>query len=173
MNLATDTVTWYDNTTEPLVSIEGVIGSQAANTLTGNNARNEFDGQDGNDTLIGAGGNDTLVGGKGADQISGGPGNDEFFYRSITDSTVAASGQDTITDFATGDHIDLVRVEAQQHENFHFIGTAAFSHTAGEINYAIVGGNTMVALDANGDGTADFAITLTGSHALTSSDFFL
>jgi Ca2+-binding RTX toxin-like protein len=173
VNLSTGVATWYDGSTEPLVSIEGIVGSQADNVLTGNNARNEFDGQDGNDTLIGAGGNDTLIGGKGADTLTGGTGNDEFFYRSLLDSTVTASGQDTITDFATGDHIDLVRVEAQQHESFHFIGTAAFSHTAGEIHYVVAGGNTVVSLDSNGDGVADFAIQLTGTHALSASDFIL
>jgi restriction endonuclease Mrr len=54
-----------------------------------------------------------------------------------------------------------------------FIGTAAFSKTAGELRYQEIGGNTYVSGDTNGDGLADFLIRLAGSHALTSSDFVL
>ena len=58
-------------------------------------------------------------------------------------------------------------------EAFAFIGTAAFSHTAGELRYEEVSGFTYVYGDTNGDGIADFMIRLDGLHALSSGDFVL
>jgi hypothetical protein len=52
-----------------------------------------------------------------------------------------------------------------------FIGNAAFSHHAGELHYTVVGANTIVAGDVNGDAKADFEILLSGHPALTQSDF--
>lgn len=173
VNLSTGVATWYDGTTEKLTSIEAVTGSSADNVLTGTSGNNSLDGGDGNDTLKGQGGNDVLIGGKGADTITGGTGDDTFYYRAVSDSTVASAGQDIITDFTTGDHIDLTRLEATAHESFDFIGTSAFSHTAGELRYAVVDGHTLVSLDVNGDGTADFQIQLSGAHTLSGSDFLL
>jgi Ca2+-binding RTX toxin-like protein len=57
---------------DTLVSIEGLIGSAFADTLTGNDERNELRGGDGADTLSGLGGTDTLRGGNGADKLYGG-----------------------------------------------------------------------------------------------------
>ncbi|MGZ9097521.1 MAG: calcium-binding protein [Micavibrio sp.] len=58
-------------------------------------------GSDGADFLFGGAGKDMLGGGKGSDQISGGGGADIFYYSDILD------GGDTITDYATGDIVDL------------------------------------------------------------------
>ncbi len=173
INLSTGVATFGDGATEQLVSIEAATGSSANNVITGTAGNNSLDGGAGNDVLKGQGGNDVLIGGLGADTITGGTGNDTFYYRALADSTVASSGQDIITDFATGDHIDLTRLEATASESFHFIGAAAFSHIAGQIHYVVTGGHTVVSLDVNGDGTADFAIQLSGTHALTVGDFSL
>lgn len=56
---------------------------------------------------------------------------------------------------------------------FQFIGTAAFSNTAGELRYEVVDGNTYVYGDTNGDGAADFMILLAGSYSLTAGDFVI
>lgn len=174
VNLTTGVATFGDGAKEYLVSIEAVSGSQADNIITGSAVNNELDGKAGNDTLKGQGGDDQLTGGLGADTLTGGPGNDSFVYRALTDSTPDASGRDLITDFTTGDHMDLTALEASVGESFHFVGTAGFSHTAGEIRYQVTSnGHTVVSLDSNGDGVADFAIQLTGSHTLTAADFTL
>ena len=51
--------------------------------------------------------------------------------------------------------------------------TAAFSHHAGELNYAVANGNTFVKGDVNGDGVADFSVLLHGVTSLHATDFIL
>ncbi|HKP26934.1 MAG TPA: calcium-binding protein, partial [Dongiaceae bacterium] len=55
-------------------SIENLIGSGRADTLTGNALDNKLLGSAGNDSLFGNGGYDTLSGGAGADKLNGGSG---------------------------------------------------------------------------------------------------
>ncbi|MEE1656350.1 calcium-binding protein [Microvirga sp. CF3062] len=71
------------------VSIEGIYGSNAADTLTGNSADNTFyggwgedvlSGRDGNDRLLAGDSNDVLEGGWGADTMDGGNGYDFASY---------------------------------------------------------------------------------------------
>ncbi len=163
-----------DGAREFLSSIEAVTGSSASNWLTGSSVDNTLRGLGGNDILKGLGGNDTLNGGGGADKLAGGSGDDVFVYSSLGDSTVAGSGRDTITDFASGDKIDLTGLEAATGESFNFIGHNPFTHTAGEITFHVNNaGNTIVWLDSDGNGSADFAIQLAGSHTLSAGDFIL
>jgi len=56
---------------------------------------------------------------------------------------------------------------------FHFIGTAHFHGTAGELHYATSGHQTIVSGDINGDGKADFELVLVGHIHLTAGDFQL
>jgi Ca2+-binding RTX toxin-like protein len=53
-----------------LISIENVIGSNTADTLSGDSIGNVLTGLDGNDIIKGAGGADTLTGGNGTDTAS-------------------------------------------------------------------------------------------------------
>ena len=71
-------------------NIEGVVGSEYA------------------DTLIGGGGDDVLTGGLGGDTLTGGAGSDVFVYTSPTQSVDASPNRDTITDFASG--TDILRI---------------------------------------------------------------
>lgn len=165
-------------------------GNELANSLIGNAANNTLSGLDGNDKIIGGDGIDTIVGGKGNDRMAGGLGNDIFKFASALDtwawSDFAGATRSTaelITDFASGDKIDLSGVDAISSPSGHnvtgdqafvFIGTNSFhSHTAREIRYEIYNGDTYVYGSINGDTTADFAIKLTGAHTLASSDFIL
>ena len=174
-------------------------GNGDANIITGNSGGNHLSGLGGNDTLNGASGNDTLLGGAGADLLSAGIGNDwleggadrddmtggigadSFVFRDGDFSGTTFTTADIIRDFssAEGDHINLAFVDANTsngngtNEAFAFIGTAAFSHTAGELRYEEVSGFTYVYGDTNGDGIADFMIRLDGLHALSSGDFVL
>ncbi|MDF8333675.1 calcium-binding protein [Novosphingobium cyanobacteriorum] len=52
---------------DKLVSIENLVGSAFADTLTGNDANNRMEGMDGNDKIDGKAGADLMVGGKGND----------------------------------------------------------------------------------------------------------
>jgi Ca2+-binding RTX toxin-like protein len=69
------------------ISIEGLIGSDFNDTLTGDS---------GNNTIYGRSGNDTIDGGAGADFMSGGLGDDTFIVDNVGD--VAGEGQHGGTD---------------------------------------------------------------------------
>ncbi|MEZ5692020.1 MAG: hypothetical protein R3D71_10215 [Rickettsiales bacterium] len=53
------------------------------------------------------------------------------------------------------------------------MGTNSFSATANEVNYSQLGGNTIIAIDSDANGLADFEIQLAGLHALETGDFLL
>jgi Ca2+-binding RTX toxin-like protein len=124
------------------------------------------------------GGDDILSGGVGADVLKGGAGNDNFVYTSIADSTVAASGKDTIADFTAGDKIDLSAIDADGNDAngdtaFSF-GTGGFTGHAGEVRIVDFHSGTQgVYLDTDGDKIADSIINVVSDHALTATDFLL
>jgi len=129
--------------------------------------------------VIGGAGDDELTGLAGADHLTGGGGADTFEFTALSDSTVAASGRDTIVDFSAsqGDLIDLVALDADAiaggDQAFTFIGATAFSGAAGELRTATSGSYTLVLGDVNGDQIADFSIAVAGLPTLTASDFLL
>jgi len=154
-------------------------GNSLANTLTGNSGNNTLDAGTGNDKVIGGGGNDRLIGGAGGDRLTGGDGADRFIFKSITDSTVASSGRDAIFDFdrLEGDKIDLSVIDASTklsgNQAFKFLGSAAYTKTAGELRTVIKNGDTFIYGDVNGDGATDFSIMLDTSARIYSTDFIL
>ena len=172
-------------------------GNALANNLLGNAGKNMLNGAAGNDTLAGGGGNDTLSGGagkdvldggagadrligeQGADRLTGAQGADVFVFRALSDSTAAATGRDTITDFsmAQGDRIDLSAIDARTdlagNQAFSFIGAAAFTGKAGELATRSVAAGTQVLADVNGDRKADFAILLDDPVTLNANSFLL
>ncbi|MGL4965436.1 MAG: M10 family metallopeptidase C-terminal domain-containing protein [Inquilinus sp.] len=148
-------------TATPLTGIENLIGSNfGGDLLTGNSGAN---------VLGGLAGRDTLTGGVGADR---------FVYSAVSDSAVGAN-RDVITDFndGQGDSIDLSLIDANTGASgngvFTFVGTGLFTGVAGQLRYAVGGGQTVIAGDVNGDGTSDFHIALTGLIGLVAGDFVL
>jgi len=138
-------------------------------TIVGGNDADTVYGGSGNDVIDGSGGNDFIIGGYGADQLTGGGGNDTFVYLDTKDTN------DTITDFATGDKIDLSAIDANPglvgDQGFTFGGTTATAHG---VWYAQVGGNVVVYVDTDGNAaTAELAITLNGVSTVNSGDFLL
>ncbi|WP_299324189.1 Ig-like domain-containing protein [Parasphingopyxis sp.] len=132
-------------------------------------------GRNGNDTLNGAASDDRLDGGLGTDILSGGAGLDRFVFEE-GDSAAAIADADHIADFsqADGDLIDLEAIDAiagGSDDAFSFIGTDAFSNTAGELRYEQVGGDTRIFGDTDGDGMADFTIILDSTVDLVAADF--
>ena len=167
-------------TSNGLASVS-IVGSTAANnldftavTLSGIASIN---GGGGNDSIFGSAGADTIVGAVGADTLRGNGGADRFDYNVANDSK--SSARDTILDFEDGiDKIDLSGVDASTtasgNQAFSFLGEGNFTNRAGQLRVDTSNpSQTLVLGDTNGDGTADFAIVLTGSHSLTSGDFFL
>jgi serralysin len=138
--------------------IENAIGGSARDLLWGNEANN---------ILRGNGGNDVLNGFEGADRLFGGAGNDTFEFSHL-------EKLDRIEDWNTGDRIDLTKLDAIAgttgvNDAFSFIGSAGFSNVAGQLRYS----NGVLEGDVNGDGIADFAVTLVGAPVLTAADILL
>jgi len=136
-------------------------------------------GGSGNDSITGSQGADRICGGQGGDNLRGGGGNDVFVYRSLLDS-LASGDRDGIQDFTTGDKIDLSAIDAivgagTSNDAFTFIGSSAFSHTAGELQATLSGGIWTVSGDVDGDGAADiqFFVVRGDPNPIVATDFVL
>ncbi|MFE0753923.1 calcium-binding protein, partial [Inquilinus sp. NPDC058860] len=160
VNLAAGTGSGGTATGDTLISIEGVNGSNYADTLIGNSVAN---------TLTGGGGKDVLTGGAGADRFVFGAGH----------SATGSANADRITDFshAQGDRIDLSLIDANTgtagNQAFSFIGTDAYTGVAGQLRYVVSNGDAVIAGDTNGDKVSDFNIVLDNVGSLQASDFVL
>ena len=143
---------------------DNVTGGTRADVLVGNEGNDKLFGGGGDDELDGWAGSDLLVGGRGKDEMFGGfDGRDVFKFESILDSVVGAR-HDVITGMGGGadsiDRIDLATIDANTalggNQAFKFIGAQAFHRTAGELRYA----NHLLQADVNGDGRADFEVSV-------------
>ena len=128
------------------------------------------------DILKGGANADLIHGNLGADSLTGNGGADVFRYDGTADSTPGA--MDRIADFTPGaDKIDLGRIDANSaaagDQAFSWIGSSAFSGTAGELRAYEQSGTWFVEGDVNGDGLADLVIELTlqGPAPLGAGDF--
>ncbi len=178
------TISYTLSTTVEVLRLTGsaaidATGNAAGNLLVGNIGNNILSGGAGGDKLWAGDGNDTLVGGAGADSMAGGAGSDTFVFADGDFGGTAPGTSDMIQDFshAEGDRIDLAHVDANTlaggDQAFTFLGTGAFTGTAGELRYEQLSGDTFVYGDTNGDGIADFMIELHGAQTLTSGDFVI
>ena len=160
-------LTWEDGRLDLLSSIENAAGSFFGDVLIGSGGVYLLIGDLGDDALYGRGGADTLWGGQGADRLEGGAGADLYLYRDVD---FDGGGPDLIADFdgASGDRIDLSGAGA-----FTFIGSAAFSGTAGELRATASGGAWEVSGDRDGDGVGDFSILVATPAPLVAGDFVL
>lgn len=156
-------------------------GGRGADSLVMGGGNDTASGGVGDDSLSGEAGKDKLLGGGGADLMAGGGAADRFVFKVQSDSTVAAAGRDTISDFnhAAGDRIDLSAMDADltsttTNEAYAFRTTAqGFSGNGAEVTWRAVAGGVRVLADSDGDGAADFAIFLQGMASLVAGDFVL
>jgi Ca2+-binding RTX toxin-like protein len=165
-----------------------LLGNWEANNLnfsavSMNGVNLRIDGAGGNDTLTGSQGKDIIVGGDGADkligglsadQLTGGKGKDQFTFLSVADIGLPLSGQDTITDFISGqDLVDLMSIDANTliagNQAFAYIGSAAFGGQAGQLRFS----SGLLAGDTNGDQVSDFELLLTNVTILKTTDIRL
>jgi Ca2+-binding RTX toxin-like protein len=168
---------------ERLVHIE-FDGTSARDIISGNIGTDILRGHSGNDVIRGFGGDDVLVGGLGKDVLFGGAGHDTFDFNRISDSSSQSAGRDYIGDFKHNvDEINVRTIDASSlitgNQAFHFIGASSFHNVAGELRFqkydrsGTDGDRTIVSGDVNGDGRADFEITLKGLVNMTTNDFVL
>ena len=153
--------------------IENAVGGGGDDFISGNAAGNLLRGGAGNDRLTGGGGNDIEEGGAGADI---------FVFTALGDSVnyeLRSDGKkllpDRLPDFLSGtDKLDLSAIDANTgtagDDAFTFIGTAAFTHHAGELRYEVLQGQVHIFGDVDGDGRLDLHIIANGT-LLAAGDF--
>jgi Ca2+-binding RTX toxin-like protein len=141
---------------DTLISIERLIGS-------------EFD-----DVLIGSTGSNQITGGFGRDVMTGNGGTDTFILGAADESGLTEATRDLITDFASGDKINLSRVDADTAaagtNDFTVVLAAGSAFTAAGqlmLEGGVLYGNT------DGDAAAEFSIALTGVTSISLADFIL
>lgn len=163
-------------------SLEGGTGADVilagaeADRVNGGTGNDSLSGEAGVDALNGGAGDDTLTGGANRDVMSGGTGADVFVLATASESGVANTTRDTITDFKSGsDTFDLSLMDADTtlagNQAFIFIGNAGFSNTAGELSYSALLG--VLRGDTNGDGVQDFVVEFQNLAALVAGDLIL
>lgn len=150
--------------------ITGLFGND---TLDGGAGEDELFGGKSKDVLQGGDGDDRMTGGAGGDAMTGGAGADVFLFTAVGQSRPGGRA-DTIADFTSGvDRINLAGIDADPaaagDQALSFIGTLAFGGVAGQVRYD--GG--VLAVDLDGDGTADFSVVLTGAPLLVANDLSL
>ena len=130
--------------------------------LNGNDA---LIGGDQPDLLIGLKGNDRLVGNRGGDVLIGGKGKNKFVYATIKDSPNRNGEQDQILGFGKKDKLDL----SGFNQKLRFIGSDGFKGTAGDVRFK----KETLQMDHDGDGSADFAVLMSGVNSLKGSNLIL
>ena len=142
-----------------------LTGNELGQTIVGNAGANILLGGGGQDNLIGGAGDDLLDGGTGYDSYTGGTGADTFRF-SDTDNGGGNNPIGWIRDFASEDTIDLSLIDANSNaagdQAFSFLGTGAFTGTAGQLRYETLGATYRFFGDTNGDGVADFYFDVNG-----------
>jgi len=160
------------------------LGGQLAGLGSGNFARGNianalmFEGNTASliENAIGGAGADILIANQVANQLTGNANVDTFKWMASTDAGTGALA-DTIADFLRGtDKIDLSNIDAiagAGDDAFSFIGTGAFTNSAGQLRYEVTGGHAHIFADLDGNGIADMEIVVNNVGTLTGTDFIL
>ncbi|MGR3804488.1 calcium-binding protein [Marinibacterium profundimaris] len=155
--------------------LRGAAGDDALNggngddLLLGGGGNDRLVGMAGNDDLRGGSGDDLLLGGEGQDSMRGNSGADEFRFLSTSEST-AEAGFDRIYGFVSGeDRINLAALA----DDWTFVSNGALTGDGASVATREANGNTLVNVDADGDGSFDMKILVVKSLGLTEEDFIL
>jgi VCBS repeat-containing protein len=143
---------------------DALYGQAGDDTLNGSQDNDQLFGGSGADSLFGDGQADTLVGGFNADTLDGGGQADVFEYKDVRDTG------DRINNFQVGvDKIDLSDFGLTN--GYNASGGASFSAGLSVSSY-ISGTDRVVIVDTDNDTSdAELVIYLSGSPAISSSDF--
>ena len=159
-----------------LNSIERLIGSGFADSLSGNTSNNVIYGEGGNDTISANSGSDVIYGGLGNDTLTGGLGRDTFEFDSALN---AASNVDDITDFVAGyDRIRLddsvfTQLSGTTLNSSAFRAGAAAADADDRVIFNSATGNLYYDADGTGAGSQVLFAHIDAGTALTYSDFLI
>jgi hypothetical protein len=114
--------------------------------------------------------------GAGGSKLSATAGTDIFVFSSLA-QLPAGGTMASITGFLAGDRVDLSALDAQSgvagNQAFAFLGSAAFTRQAGQLHTRLEGTTLLLEGDVNGDGVADFALSLPNVASLSASALIL
>ncbi|UVC12398.1 hypothetical protein IHQ71_30825 (plasmid) [Rhizobium sp. TH2] len=146
--------------TETMKRIEGIDGSQFDDEIKLGKA---------NGWIYADEGDDRLEAGTGQQWFSGGDGEDIFVFAALN-TLGNKDTRDEIDDFdqGQGDQIDLSGIDG-----LFFGGEGAFSGEEGEIRYTIADEKTIIAIDTDGNGKANFQIQVDRAVEFEQGDFIL
>lgn len=153
---------------------DSLYGSQGTDTIYAGLGNDFVGAGTGNDVVYGGAGNnrvylgtgnDRFVAGTGNDVVTGGSGVDTFVFNSAAQIGIGAS-RDVITDFTSGDKVDLSALNTQ------FNGTLGLSGGGTSSFYNFSGGGLLIG-DDDGNGTVDWVLELSGYTTASASDFIL
>ena len=133
-----------------LSNIENVIGSNAADTITGDSQGNELRGLDGNDFIYGKNGVDTLYGGEDSDKLYGENDNDTLYGENGNDTLYGGAGDD---DLYGGDGTDVFYGGVGQDDMFGGAGTADIAYYNTSASGVTV--NLVTNINTGGDAQGD------------------
>lgn len=156
-----------------------IAGSTETDFISGNAGNDVISGNAGDDTLFGNQGNDYLLGGLGNDLLNGGVGNDVLYGGRGADTIYGDQGSDILSgDFGAdslygGSGGDTFYFEARTAgfegngtfasdtiQDFGASDTLLFDNYAAQARLVFTqsGANTTVAIDIDGNGTADYTL---------------
>ena len=171
VNLSTHTARDGGGGTDTLNNIEGVLGSEFNDVITGDSNDNRLVGQNGDDRLFGAAGNDFLVGDDGVDLYAGAFGSGGTPFDSGNDILDGGIGADQMWG---GKGNDTLRGGADDDILIGGVGADALDGGAGNDTASYATSTAAVRVDLNagtglgGDAQGD---TLLGFENLTGSAF--
>ena len=114
-------------------------------------------------------GNDTIWVSTAQNDITTGTGTDKVIWRSLAEIGKGEAGGDHILDWASGDTLDVSRIDANTKlaGNQAFVWASAFTGQAGQMvaTWDAATGVSHVAFDVNGDKIADADLYLHGAQA--------
>ncbi len=143
--------------------VEALVVIGGGLTATGGIGGDTLVSVGGGNTLTGGGGDDYLLAGDRADALTGGPGGDAFAFRGLNGALLA--DRFTVTDFdaATGDGIDLRRIDAIAGGGDDAFTVGALANgQAGRLQIDQVSASLYrLSGDVDGDGVADFMLDVT------------
>lgn len=144
---AVTTIDGSANTGELIVTS---LNTTSATTITGGAGDDQLTAATGTtaDVLLGGAGSDQLVANAGLSTLTGGAGNDVFVINTASQNVNSYA---TVTDFTTGDLIDLGTVAAFNQSQVTLGGTAVFQDLANAAINAVDAANTASWFQFGGD----------------------